>query len=46
MIWQMSNRADPKARELADRHYNRQKSGTPQLVQPAAVVALCGGDKQ
>ncbi len=24
MIWQKSNRADPKAREIADRHYSRQ----------------------
>lgn len=34
MIWQKSNRADPKAREIADRHYNRQKPGTPQFVPP------------
>lgn len=34
MIWQKSNRADPRARELADRHYNRQKPGTPQFVPP------------
>lgn len=34
MIWQKSNRADPRARELADRHYNRQKPGTPQVVPP------------
>ena len=34
MIWKESNRADPKAREIADRHYNRQKPGTPQFVPP------------
>ena len=34
MIWQESNRADPKARGIADRHYNRQKPGTPQFVPP------------
>lgn len=34
MIWHSSNRADPKARELADRHYNRQKIGSPQFVPP------------
>lgn len=34
MIWHLSNRADPKAREIADRHYNRQKPGTPQFVPP------------
>lgn len=40
MIWQMSNRADPKARELADRHYNRQKPGTPQFVPPGRCLVL------
>jgi len=34
LIWHQSNRADPKAREIADRHYNRQKPGTPQFVPP------------
>ena len=34
MIWEKSNRADKKAREIADRHYNRQKPGTPQFVPP------------
>lgn len=33
MLWKKSNRADPKARAVADRHYNRQKPGT-------TVVAL------
>lgn len=40
MIWKMSNRADPKARELADRHYNRQKPGTPQFVPPGRCLVL------
>ncbi len=34
MIWHHSNRADPKARDIADRHYNRQKIGAPQFVPP------------
>ena len=34
MIWHQSYRADPKAREVADRHYNRQKPGTPNFVPP------------
>ena len=34
MRWKMSNRADPIAVEIADRHYNRQKIGTPQFVAP------------
>jgi len=29
VLWQLSHRADPKARDIADRHYNRQKIGTP-----------------
>lgn len=34
MRWVESNRADPVARALADRHYSRQKVGSPQFVQP------------
>lgn len=34
MIWHQSYRADPKARDVADRHYNRQKPGSPQFVPP------------
>lgn len=40
MIWQTSNRADPRARELADRHYNRQKPGAPQFVPPGRCCVL------
>lgn len=40
MIWEKSNRADPKARELADRHYNRQKVGSPQFVPPGRCLVL------
>lgn len=40
MIWHLSNRADPKAREVADRHYNRQKPGTPQFVPPGRCCVL------
>ncbi len=40
MIWELSNRADQKARELADRHYNRQKPGTPQFVPPGRCLVL------
>lgn len=39
-VWQRSNRADPRARELADRHYNRQKPGTPQFVPPGRCLVL------
>jgi len=40
MIWRLSNRADPKAVALADRHYNRQKVGSPQFVPPGRCVVL------
>lgn len=36
----MSYRADPLARELADRHYNRQKIGSPQFVPPGRCIVL------
>lgn len=32
--WRVSDRAEPAALRLADRHYNRQKIGTPQFVPP------------
>ena len=32
MRWCVSNRFDPAARVLADRHYNRQKIGSPQFA--------------
>lgn len=40
MRWQRSHRADPHARVIADRHYNRQKIGTPQFVPPGRCVVL------
>lgn len=43
--WHMSNRADPAARLLADRHYNRQKVGSPQFAPPGSCVVFlsdCG----
>ena len=38
--WRLSYRADPAALPLADRHYNRQKPGTPQFVPPGRCVVL------
>lgn len=38
--WCLSHRADPAARALADRHYNRQKIGSPQFVPPGRCVVL------
>jgi len=40
MGWRKSNRADPAARVLADRHYNRQKVGSPQFVPPGRCLVL------
>lgn len=40
MIWTLSDRADPACLPLADRHYNRQKPGTPQFVPPGRCVVL------
>jgi len=40
MHWALSHRADPIARDIADRHYNRQKIGTPQFVPPGRCLVL------
>ena len=44
MIWRESNRADPPAVAIADRHYNRQKVGSPQFVPPGRCFVLLAGD--
>ncbi|WP_432050287.1 hypothetical protein [Verrucosispora sp. NA02020] len=38
--WRRSWRADPRALPLADRHYNRQKIGSPQFVPPGSCVVF------
>lgn len=38
--WRLSHRADPAAVAIADRHYNRQKPGTPQFVPPGRCLVL------
>ena len=40
MHWHLSHRADKAALPLADRHYNRQKVGSPQFVPPGRCVVL------
>lgn len=40
MRWELSTRADPHARSIADRHYNRQKIGSPQFVPPGRCLVL------
>ncbi len=45
MRWCLSHRADPEAKKLADRHYNRQKPHSPQFVPPGSCLVLlsdCG----
>ena len=41
----MSHRADPPAVRIADRHYNRQKPGTPQFVPPGRCLVLLSEEK-
>lgn len=40
MRWVASWRAEPRARVIADRHYNRQKPGSPQFVPPGRCLVL------
>ena len=40
MLWAISHRADKEVRPLADRHYNRQKVGSPQFVPPGRCLVL------
>lgn len=45
LLWKLSHRADPRALPIADRHYNRQKPGTPQFVPPGRCVVLLTDDE-
>ncbi|HLL74860.1 MAG TPA: hypothetical protein VK421_06310 [Pyrinomonadaceae bacterium] len=40
MNWRRIHRAHRAGRELADRHYSRQKPGTPQFVKPGSCLVL------
>jgi hypothetical protein len=40
MHWCLSHRADKRALPIANRHYSRQKVGTPQFVPPGRCVVL------
>lgn len=40
MNWILSHRSDTPARLIADRHYNRQKVGSPQFVPPGRCLVL------
>lgn len=39
-LWHLADRADHEARQIADRHYSRQKPGTPQFVKPGRCLVL------
>jgi len=43
-LWRISHRADPLSLPLADRHYNRQKIGSPQFVPPGRCLVLRSAD--
>lgn len=43
MMWRVSHRADPFAAAIADRHYSRQKIGSPQFVPPGRCFVLTSG---
>lgn len=40
MRWMQSHRADPDVVPLADRHYSRQKIGSPQFAPPGRCLVL------
>ena len=40
LYWALSHRADKAALPIADRHYNRQKIGSPQFVPPGRCIVL------
>lgn len=42
--WRLSWRADPAAKVLADRHYNRQNPDAAQFVPPGRCLVLLAGD--
>lgn len=45
-MWHKSHRADLDARLLADRHYNRQKIGSPQFVPPGSCCVFITADRK
>ena len=43
MIWERSDRFDPRAVRLADQHYPRQKKGSNQFVRPGSCLVFYAG---
>jgi len=46
MTWQLSWRTDPLARDIADRHYNRQTIGATGFVPPGRCLVLLNDDER
>jgi hypothetical protein len=46
MIWMPSHRAHTPARLLADRHYSRQKPGSPQFMPPGSCRVLVAENRK
>lgn len=46
MTWRLSHRFDRPAVALADRHYNRQKPGSPQFMPPGSCRVLLAENKR
>lgn len=44
MNWRLSDRCDPVARAIADRHYNRQHVGATNFVPPGRCLVLLAAD--
>jgi hypothetical protein len=44
VTWRLSHRASPAACAMADRHYSRQKVGSPQFVPPGRCIVLIQDD--
>lgn len=40
MIWRLAHRAHPFARDIADRHYNRQSIGADNIAPPGRALVL------
>lgn len=46
MLWRVSNRASKRGKALADRHYSRQKIGSPQFVKPGRCLVFVTDDSK
>jgi hypothetical protein len=46
MIWRLAHRFDPVGRALADRHYSRQKPGTPQFMPAGSCRVLVASNSR